>query len=126
MEELILNKSNYTFDEICHKQNYHPYFSELREASCLGNEYAINTCGSKKENGGCGGFFYFTRSTVSIAPDANNNFYYQRSETEREKDGVCTTLRIEDYMKSVMESSRSYWEGLGVHPPSLYYGTDDG
>jgi len=126
MEELILNKCNYTSDEICYKQNYHPCFSELREASCPGKDYAIQKCGSGKE-GGCGGFFDFTRSTVSAAPNSNNDpFHLQSTETIRVKDGVCTTLRIEDYMKNVTETYRSYWQDLGVHPPTLFYGTDDG
>ncbi len=122
----MVNKCNFTSDETCYRANYHPCYSELREASCPGKDYAIQKCGSGKENGGCGGFFDFSASTVSIAPDNSDPFSLQAEEDDRIKDGVCTTLRIEDYMKEATEASRSYWEGLGVHPPSLYYGTDDG
>ena len=126
MEDLIVNKCNFTSDETCYQANYHPCFSELKQATCPGKDYAIQQCGVGND-GGCGGFFDFTTSTVSFPHDTQSrNPPHLVEEDIRVKDGVCTTLRIEDYMKTATEASRPYWENLGVHPPSLYYGTDDG
>ncbi len=125
VEELILDKCNFTSDETCYKSSYHSCNSELPYAECPGNEYSIKECGSQKS--GCGGLFDFTTSVVSVAPDSSDPTNDGTElNNDRIRDGVCSTLRLEDYMKQVTESSRSYWASLDVFPPWLYYGTDDG
>ncbi len=41
-------------------------------------------------------------------------------------EGVCSTLRLEQYMQNISEGSKSYWKMLDVLPQSLFYGTDNG
>ena len=125
MEDLILNKCNYTSDVSCSEASYHRCYSELPYATCPGHDYAIQKCGAGND-GGCGGLFDFTASVVSVAPDRRNPFYLQDPESARGKDGICSTLRLEQYMKNTTEANTPYWESHGVFPPWLYYGTDDG
>jgi hypothetical protein len=124
MEELILNRCNFTSDDTCYKRSYHTCDSQFPYATCPGKDLAIKKCGSGND-GGCGGLFDFTASVVSVAPDTtsisdSNNY------SDRIKDGVCSTLRAEEYMKQVTEEATSYWSPFDVRPPALYYGTDDG
>ncbi len=125
MEELILDKCNYTSDEICFRQNFDRCLSEFPMATCPGNEYAIQKCGNGQE-GGCGGLFDFTASAVTVAPDYSNPYFYQEPEDDRVKDDICSTLRLEAYMKDATEKSEAYWKQYGVFPPWMYFGTDDG
>lgn len=124
VEELIFNKCDYISDETCYGKNYEPCFSELKNATCPGNDYNIPKCGSGNA-GGCGGLFDFTTSTTSVAPDPSDPFSLQE-ESDRVKDAICSTLPIENYMKEVTQASIPFWEKFGLLPPSLYYGTDDG
>ena len=124
IEDTMMNKCNYTNDEICYKANYDRCDSELPYATCPGGGYSNGRCGSGKV-GGCGGLFDFTTSVATVAPDSNI-FYSTSSESDRVKDDVCTTLQLESYMKNVTESTKSYWESYNVLPPWIYYGTDEG
>ena len=126
MEDLIINKCNYTSDDTCYKSSYHRCNSELPYATCPGNEYTIQKCGNGNENGGCGGLFDFTTSVVTVAPDTSNPYFFQETEDDRVKDGVCSTLRLEEYMKDTTDNSKEYWQSYNVFPPWLYFGTDDG
>lgn len=127
MEELILNKCNFTSDETCYRASYDSCDSELPFAQCPGDEYSIKECGS--QNSGCGGLFDFTTSIVRI-PDTSSDvpldYYESELKNDRIRDSVCSTLRLEEYMKNVTETSKPYWESFGVFPPWLYYGTNDG
>lgn len=128
MEDLILNKCNFTSDDTCYKASYHRCESELPYATCPGNDYAIKQCGEGNE-GGCGGLFDFTTSVVTVAPDTSNSDLFADSTeivNDRVRDGVCSTLRLEKYMKKATETSKPYWEDYNVLPPWMYYGTDDG
>ena len=127
MEDLIMDKCNFTSDETCYKASYHSCDSELPYATCPGNDYAIGKCGSGKE-GGCGGLFDFTTSVVSVAPvrTRSGQNTLKEANDDRVKDGVCSTLRAEQYMIDTTKENKSYWDDLGVFSPALYYGTDDG
>ena len=94
MEDLILNKCNFTSDDTCYKASYHTCDSEFPSAMCPGNEYSIKQCGS--QGSGCGGLIDFSTSVVSVAP-SNNPFGGSITETinDRVRDGVCSTLRLE-------------------------------
>ena len=125
MEELIINKCNFTADDTCFQGSFDRCQSEFPYATCPGKDYAIQRCGKGNE-GGCGGLFDFTTSVVSVAPDTSNPYFYQEVEDDRVKDDVCSTLRLEQYMKNASEDSKSYWESYNAFPPWMYYGTDDG
>ncbi len=125
MEELIMRKCNYTSDDSCFKGSFDRCNSEFPNATCPGKEYAIQRCGKGNE-GGCGGLFDFTTSVVTVAPDNSDPYFYQEGEKDRVKDDVCSTLRLEQYMKDATDDSKSYWESYDVFPPWMYFGTDDG
>ena len=122
VEELILDKCNVTSVASCDRKSYHVCNSELPYATCPGKDLNVKACGSGVE-GGCGGLFDFTTSIVSVAPDSSTST--ERTDN-RIKDGVCSTLLVEQYMKDTTAADTAYWEKFDVIPPSLYYGTDDG
>ena len=126
MEDLLLpvNRCSTATIQSCSEANYEGCNSELPSATCPGYDYAIPACGGGKE-GGCGGLFDFTASRVSLAPGENRRIPYLEP-TDREKDGVCSSLPVEEYMIEATELSKAYWDSYSVFPPRLYYGSDDG
>lgn len=125
MEEIILNKCDFTSDASCYKASYHDCDSELPSAECP-EEYIITQCGAGGI-GGCGGLFDFTASSVRVAPDLVG-FYdsFVEPENDRIRDGVCTTLQMDKYMKDETEASKLYWGSYQVSPPWFHMGTDEG
>jgi hypothetical protein len=122
VEKLILDKcASIISDEKCSKSSYHRCASEFPSAECPGGEGAIAACGSGKKSG-CGGLFDFTTSAVSTPTQVSDNSI----SPDRIKDGVCSTLGVEEYMIEFSKSTESYWSSLNMLPPWLYYGTDDG
>lgn len=110
----------------CLGGNHHGCNSEFPSATCPGYQYTVASCGSGVE-GGCSGIFDFDTSTVVYQND--NEFSFSSSSvsiSDRVKDGICSTLPAEEYIRQAMEESKSYWDMFSVSPPKMYFGSNDG
>ena len=126
LETLLLQGTKCSTENIqkCSEANYDGCVSEFPFMECPGEDfsYPIGQCGSGKE-GGCGGFFDFTVSKVSLAPSIRTAL---GSENTNVKDTVCWTLPAEQEMIELSDSSKDYWSQYSVSPPSLFFGADNG
>jgi len=126
METLLLQNDKCSAENIqkCSEANYDGCVSEFPSMDCPGEDfsYPIGQCGSSKE-GGCGGFFDFTVSQVTLAPSIRTDL---GDEEANVKDTVCWTLLAEQEMIDVSSSSKDYWNKYSVSSPALFFGADNG
>jgi Mg-chelatase subunit ChlD len=125
MEDLISKSSSEKCELLttCSEKNYDGCVSEFPSTQCPGKDYSIKECGSGKE-GGCGGLFDFTVSSVSLAPSARTTL---GNEENHVIDDVCTSLEGENYMIDESNKSQTFWnEEYGVNIPWMYYGSSNG
>jgi len=111
----------------CAGRSHHGCNSEFPAATCPGYQYTVGACGKGVE-GGCSGIFDFDTSTV-VYQNKNDAFSFSstsRGISDREKDGICSTLPAEEYMRQAMEESKTYWDMFSVAPPKMYFGSNDG
>ena len=129
MENLLHFDKRCSLDTLaaCAGRNHHGCNSEFPAATCPGYQYTVGACGKGVE-GGCSGIFDFDTSTV-VYQNKNDAFSFSPSGfgiSDREKDGICSTLPAEEYMRQAMEESKTYWDMFSVAPPEMYFGSNDG
>lgn len=110
----------------CSEANYDSCVSEFPFMECPGKDFSnpihADECGSGKK-GGCGAFFDFTMSKVSLAPSIRTPLGL---EEDHVKDTVCWTLSAEQEMIRLFNSGKDYWDAYSVSPPVLFFGADNG
>lgn len=111
----------------CSEANYDSCVSEFPFMECPGEDfsYPILSCGSSKE-GGCGGFFDFTTSKVSLAPSIRTSLGEDEDSVNNVKDAVCWTLAAEEEMIRLYNEAKGYWDAFSVSPPVFFFGADNG
>eukprot|EP00979_Chaetoceros_neogracilis_P012659 scaffold3412_cov167-Chaetoceros_neogracile.AAC.1 len=126
LESLLTEEAKCDAIQVCSEANYDSCASEFPFLECPGNNvsYAIRVdeCGSGKK-GGCGSFFDFNASKVSLAPSIRTAL---GSEEDHVKDTVCWTLAAEQEMIRISDSAKDYWDTYSVSPPVLFFGADNG
>jgi uncharacterized protein YegL len=118
MENLYLDKRcNETSLLECQSANYDECLSAMPNPTCpVGSDFRIPNCGFDNE---CSGLVDFTTSIYSVPPgvDESNPLVIE---------SVCFSRFMDDWLIQRNQEDSAFWEGVGIDPWAMYFGSTTG